>query len=342
MVNLGGDKRVRALIASFNKSEEVNMSDMTMVDLNGQQFNVSLTPKRGRPKQQKNIEEIFEVYKISTRFKEQSKDLQEQEKRYFKLHFIPFFKNLLVQDIEKFLQDYVNHREKPKGKFKGARPGTLEKEIRTLGKAIKEDQQVWNRPALRFHHQPKDVKIDFLIPDVLHVIHAVSESSKKYGLEYVKFGMVAAFSSMRLTDIYNLTNENLDRTNWTITFVQSKVRKLLIAMKSNKQSKPVKLDVNDRLKVILEAIPETKKGRLIDVPSTKAVTTAFCLAFKRCGVKGSFHSFRHAVATTLLTNGANIKVVQDVLGHADIKTTMKYLHALDSQKKEAMDSLNAI
>ena len=31
MVNLGGDKRVRALIASFNKSEEVNMSDMTMV-----------------------------------------------------------------------------------------------------------------------------------------------------------------------------------------------------------------------------------------------------------------------------------------------------------------------
>jgi integrase/recombinase XerD len=116
----------------------------------------------------------------------------------------------------------------------------------------------------------------------------------------------------------------------------------LIAIKSNKQSKPVKLDVNDRLKAILEAIPETKKGKLINVPSTKAVTTVFCVAFKKCRVKESFHSFRHAVATTFLTNGSNIKVVQGILGHTDIKTTMKYLHALDSQKKEAMNSLNSI
>jgi site-specific recombinase XerD len=59
-------------------------------------------------------------------------------------------------------------------------------------------------------------------------------------------------------------------------------------------------------------------------------------------VKGSFHSFRHAIATTLITNGANIKVVEDFLGHAQIKTIMKYLHALDSQKKEAMASINSI
>jgi integrase len=337
MVNLRGEKQVRALIASLANEEVKKMSNMTMVDLNGQQFSVSLTPKRGRPKQQKNIEEIFDVYKRSKRFKEQSEDLQGQEKMYFKNHFLPFFKNLMVSDIANVLQGYVIHREK-----KGTRPGTLEKEIRTLKKAILEDHPGWKKPALRFSNQPKDVKIDFLVADVLHVIHAVSESSKRYGLEYVKFGMVAAFSSMRLLDIYNLTNENLDRKNWTITFVQSKVRKLLLARKSNKQSKPVKLDVCDRLKAIFQEIPENKKGRLFDVPSTKAVTTAFCVAFKKCGVKGSFHSFRHAVATTLLTNGANIKVVQDVLGHADIKTTMKYLHALDSQKKEAMDSLNSI
>lgn len=336
MVDFGGEKQVRALLASLT-NKEVKMSKMTMVDLNGQQFNVSLTPKRGRPKEQKNIAEIFEVYKKSKRFKEQSRGLQYQEKMYFENHFLPFFKNLMISDITHVLQDYVDHREK-----KGIRPGTLEKEIRALKKAIHEDQPGWEKPALRFSNQPRDVKIDFLVADVLHVIHAVAESSKRYGLEYVKFGLVAAFSSMRLLDIYNLTNDNLDRKNWTITFVQSKVKNLLLARKSNKQSKPIKLNVSDRLKTVFEEIPADKKGRLFDVPSTKAVTTAFCRAFEKCGVKGSFHSFRHAVATTLLSNGTNIKVVQDVLGHANINTTMRYLHALDSQKKEAIDSLNSI
>ena len=336
MVDLGSEKQVRALIASLTNEEDKKMSKMTMVDLNGQQFTVSLTPKRGRPKEQKNIEEIFDVYKRSNRFKDQSKGLQHQEERYFEIHFIPFFKKLLVPDFSGLLQDYVEDREK-----KGTRPATLDKELRALKKAINEDQP-WTKPAVVYSNEPKEVKIDFLIPDVMHVIHYVSNCSKRYGAEYVKFGLVAAFTSMRLIDIYNLTNKNVDRENWTITFVQSKVRNLLKARKSNKQSKPIKLDVSSRLQAIFQAISADKKGRLIDVPSTKAVTTAFCRAFDQCGVKGSFHSFRHAAATTLLTKGNTIKVVQDILGHADIKTTMKYLHALDSQKKEAMDSLNSI
>ena len=65
----------------------------------------------------------------------------------------------------------------------------------------------------------------------------------------------------------------------------------------------------------------------------------FFRAFKRCEVKGSIHTFRHACATTMLANGANIKVVQDILGHANINTTMKYVHALDSDKKDAINSL---
>ena len=41
----------------------------------------------------------------------------------------------------------------------------------------------------------------------------------------------------------------------------------------------------------------------------------------------------------MLANGANIKVVQDILGHANINTTMKYVHALDSDKKDAINSI---
>ncbi|MCH7532702.1 MAG: tyrosine-type recombinase/integrase [Gemmatimonadetes bacterium] len=43
----------------------------------------------------------------------------------------------------------------------------------------------------------------------------------------------------------------------------------------------------------------------------------------------SCHTFRHTFATQLLRDGVNVRTVQKLMGHADIRTTMIYLHAID-------------
>ena len=51
-----------------------------------------------------------------------------------------------------------------------------------------------------------------------------------------------------------------------------------------------------------------------------------------------FHDLRHTAATRMVESGASIVAVSRILGHADLKTTMRYAHP-ENTLKDAVEKL---
>ncbi|MGX2949336.1 phage integrase [Ursidibacter sp. B-7004-1] len=126
------------------------------------------------------------------------------------------------------------------------------------------------------------------------------------------------------------------RWNEAQTLTASQVIPYKITFAETKSGKNRTIPIS---KELYEMLP-IKQGAVFSGAYYKACNKAFHLALKKAGIvlpKGqSTHVLRHTFASHFMMNGGNILVLKDILGHSDIKMTMRYAHFAPSHLEQAV------
>ena len=89
---------------------------------------------------------------------------------------------------------------------------------------------------------------------------------------------------------------------------------------------------------------EIKAEDFIEYRKVKVNKKSIMVPYKRILIDPAlpytnFHTLRHTAATWLLKETNNLKITQEILGHANITTTMKYAHIMADEKLNALNSV---
>lgn len=137
--------------------------------------------------------------------------------------------------------------------------------------------------------------------------------------------------------------------NLKVTDIDSKAMQVFIERAKGKKDRYANLpqSILEQLRAYYQAYKPCKylfEGQYGEQYSTRSVQQVFKNAMLKAKINKDIgiHGLRHSFATHLLENGTDIKFIQELLGHNDIKTTLRYTHVSRQSLKNVKSPLDTI
>ena len=145
---------------------------------------------------------------------------------------------------------------------------------------------------------------------------------------------IALLTGLRKGDILGLTWDRIDFEQGLIRIIQGKTQT------------PLFLPMSPALASVLRGVARDMGSPYVFQRGGRGLRqygwlrTDFAKARKAAGLAGTrFHDLRHTAATELRRLGGDLQVVQQLLGHKSIRTTMRYSHVHPTELREAVNKL---
>ncbi|MBK6381222.1 MAG: tyrosine-type recombinase/integrase [Chitinophagaceae bacterium] len=152
--------------------------------------------------------------------------------------------------------------------------------------------------------------------------------------------MLAYSSGLRVSEVVSIRTKNIDSSRMCILIKQAKGKKDRIVKLS-----PVLLimlrEYWGKYKPARDGV--LFEGQYAGEPySTRSLQMVLAAAKQKAGVlkPGSIHALRHSFATHLLDKGTDVTMIMKLLGHNDIKTTLRYLHVTNRDMLQIISPLD--
>ena len=175
----------------------------------------------------------------------------------------------------------------------------------------------------------------FLTEDEIEQLFAAPDISAETGLRDRAILELMYACGLRATEVSTMSPADIDLESGVLTTIGkgSKTRRVPVGSSAVEWVKRY-LDIRNKINnVEVRSLFVTPDGK----PLTRQVIYLMIKAYaEKSGLEDvSPHTLRHSFATHLVQNRADIRSVQQMLGHADISTTQIYTHMTDAHLRES-------
>jgi len=214
--------------------------------------------------------------------------------------------------------------------------------LRTFFDFLIRRRVVDTNPARAAHvpKQPKPMAPCLTIDDIFRLIQAAAATDGVLGKRNLAMVETLYSAGIRVSELVGLNIEDVDLTG-QVMHVRGKGRKQRMAPIGRQAVKTLQdyLDARPALAQLQtehQALFLNKNGGRL---SSRSVGRMVTQLMRRVGLTApvSPHQFRHAFATHMIDNGCDLRVVQEILGHASLSTTQKYTHVSLDHLMEVYD-----